>query len=137
MSVRPMLIFVAGMTLVAAACGSGPSPDAEARNQVPSTTTTTEPPPEGVVVVKIANAAFRPSNLTLDLTKEWIVKWTNQDDRTYVIESRTRDEFTSPEIPPGGEWEFDFRELEEGLHRYRMFVGNQRVPGLIDTRPEQ
>lgn len=134
---RRSLIAVLALTVLAAACSSGPSAEAEARNQVPSTTTTTEPPPEGVVVVRIANGAFRPSNLTLDLSKEWIVVWENEDDRPYVIESRARDVFTSPEIPPGGEWEFDFRSLDEAIHRYHMFVGNQRVPGQVDTRPEQ
>jgi hypothetical protein len=31
----------------------------------------------------------------------------------------------------------DFSELEPNIYRYFSFLGNNRVPGSIDTRPEQ
>jgi len=29
----------------------------------------------------------------------------------------------------------DFREFPPALYRYNTFLGNQRIPGLVDTRP--
>lgn len=135
---RRLIGMIIVLAVAAAGCGSGPSPEARARNEAPSTTTTTEPPPEGVVVVVIENGKFTPSNLALDLEVEWIVRWENQDPpREYQIISRDRGLFESPVILPGEAWEFDFSGLEPDLYRYNTFIGNQRIPGLVDTRPER
>lgn len=135
---RPAAAWWSGLAvlaLLAAACGSGPSPEALGRNLLPSTTTTTEPPPEGVVVVVISNGRFAPSNLNLDLDRLWIVRWENQDPpREYQIESRDG-VFESPVLGPGESFEVDFSELPQGLYRYHTWLGNQRIPGLVDTRP--
>lgn len=144
------IALAAMLGLVAAACGSGPSASALERNQQPSTTTTTEPPPEGVVVVSIENGRFSPSNLEIDLSEFWIVEWQHNDtpvtlqdgtveEREYQIISRDRNEdrsfvFESPILMFGEVWQFDFSELEEGLYRYNTFLGQQRIPGLVDTR---
>ena len=140
---RKLVALAAVLGLVLVSCASGPSPEARERNQQPSTTTTTEPPPEGVTVVAIRNASFRPSNLTIDLAEFQIVRWENEDvDREYMITSRSRGDdgerlFESPVIPPGGSWELDFSTLEEDVHRYFTTLGAQTIPGLVDTRPAQ
>ena len=140
---RRLLALAAVLALTLAACASGPSPEALERAEAPSTTTTTEPPPEGVFIVAIRNASFRPSNLTLDLTEFQIVRWENEDtDREYMITSRARGDdgerlFESPVIGAGGSWELDFSQLEEAVHRYFTTLGAQTIPGLVDTRPEQ
>ncbi|MDX1690114.1 MAG: hypothetical protein R3290_03720 [Acidimicrobiia bacterium] len=141
-----LAIGVIVSTILLAACGSGPSQEALDRNQVPTTTTTTEPPPEGIFVVVIENGKFTPSNLEFQLDEFWIVRWENQDPpREYVIQER-RGGFESPTIVPGEAWELDLRTLDdpttddneaEALIRYHTFLGNQRIPGLIDTRPER
>jgi hypothetical protein len=129
------LVTSAG-ALVLAACGSGPSPEALARNEPPPTSTTTTLPPQGVVIVTIKNGKFSPALLKLDLEKEWIVRWVNEDPpREYVLEAR--DLFTSPTLAPGDVFEFDFSTVEPAIHRYYTFIGNQRVPGSVDTRPER
>lgn len=129
---------LAAFGLLVAACSSGPSPEALGRNLLPSTTTTTEPPPEGVVVVVITNGRFAPSNLSLDLNRLWIVRWENQDPpREYQIVSRDEGVFESPLLAPGDSFEVDFSELPTGLYRYHTFLGNQRIPGLVDTRPSR
>lgn len=150
---RRFIAVLAAFGLVLAACGSGPSPEALERDVAPSTTTTTEPPPEGVVVVRIENGRFAPSNLEIDLDETWIVKWehldapiTNQDgsvvERIYQIISRDRDEngdflFESPELEFGDVYEVDFSQYEPDLYRYNTFLGMQRIPGLVDTRPSR
>ncbi len=136
---RQTAIAIAVTTVVAssvlAACASGPSPEVAARNALPSTTTTTEPPPEGVFLIDISNGRFAPSNLTLDLNQEWIVEWQNNDPpREYQIQS-SDGLFESPLLTPGDTWQFDFSTLEPGLYRYFTFLGLQRIPGLVDTRP--
>lgn len=129
------LIIAAVFALVASACASGPSSD---DLNAPTTTTTTEPPPEGVVVVTINNGAFRPSNLDVDLNETPIVRWLHEDtaEREYVIEARNG-EFKSEPMNPGDSFEFDFSTLEPGIYRYFSFLGLTRVPGTVDTRPEQ
>jgi hypothetical protein len=133
--------LIALVALAVAACGSGPSGAALERNQAPSTTTTTEPPPEGITVVLIENGKFTPSNLEIALEEIWIVKWENQDPpREYQIISRDRNDdgdslFESPVLAPGDSWEFDFSTLEPDIYRYNTYIGNQRIPGLVDTRP--
>lgn len=129
------LIAVAVMALAAASCASGPSsPDLP----IATTTTTTEPPPEGVVLVTIANGSFRPSNLDVDLEEASIVRWVHTDtaEREYIIESRNG-EFESPPLNTGDTFEVDMADFEPGIYRYFSFLGNTRVPGTIDTRPEQ
>lgn len=150
---RRMIAVLAVLGLVLAACGSGPSPEALERNVAPSTTTTTEPPPEGVIIVRIENGRFAPSNLEIDLDETWLVEWhhqdapiTNQDgttvERVYQIIARDRDEngdfiFESPELAFGDVFQVDFREFEPALYRYNTFLGMQRIPGLVDTRPSR
>jgi hypothetical protein len=134
------------MSFVVAACGSGPSPEALERNERPSTTTTTEPPPEGVYTIVIENGKFTPANNRFSIDDFWIVRFENQDPpREHVVETR-RGEFESPVLQPGDSWEFDLLTLDdpeteeneaEDLIRYQMFIGQQRVPGIIDTRPER
>ena len=91
---------------------SGPSDATVESAKQPAVTTTTEPPPEGIAVVHIDNGVFRPANLSLDLEEEWIVRWINDD-------------------------EFDYSTLEPAIHRYGAFIGFNRIPGSVDTRPEQ
>lgn len=150
---RRLIAVLAVLGLVLAACGSGPSPEALERNVAPSTTTTTEPPPEGVIIVRIENGRFAPSNLEIDLDETWLVEWhhqdapiTNQDgttvERIYQIIARDRDEngdfiFESPELAFGDVFQVDFREFEPALYRYNTFLGMQRIPGLVDTRPSR
>jgi hypothetical protein len=122
------------LTLGLAACSSGPSYEALVRNQPPPTTTTTTLPPPGVVLVTIDNGKFTPAVLTIDLTQQWIVRWVNDDPpREYVL--TCRDVFESPLLQPGDSFEFDFSTLEPAIYRYYTFIGNQRVPGMVDTRP--
>ncbi len=139
---RRIVVLALGAMLVSSACASGPAPEVLAAGRTPSTTTTTLPPPEGVTVVRIANASFRPSNLTLDIDREWIVEWRNEDDREYQIISRDRNDegeriFESPMLVEGDTWQVDFRDLEPAVYRYFMTLGAQSIPGLVDTRPEQ
>ena len=126
------------MALVLGACGSGPSDSALASGRTPVSTTTTEPPPVGIIVVSITNGSFRPSNLKVDLTEEWIVEWRHEDvaEREYTIEARNG-EFESALLTPGDTFQVDFSEFEPGIYRYFSFLGNTRVPGSVDTRPDQ
>lgn len=131
-----LALLLPACALVLAACSSGPSYDALARNEPPPTTTTTTLPPAGVVVVTIKNGKFSPALLKLDLEEAWIVRWVNEDPpREYVLEAR--DMFTSPTLAPGDAFEFDFSTVEPAIHRYYTFIGNQRIPGSVDTRPER
>ncbi len=129
------LLVAAVFALVATACASGPSSE---NLRPPTTTTTTEPPPEGVVIVSINNGAFRPSNLDVDIDETPIVRWVHEDtaDREYVVEARNG-EFQSPPLNTGDTFEFDFSTLEPAIYRYFSFLGLTRVPGTVDTRPEQ
>lgn len=145
------LMIVAGLVL--AGCASGPSPEAIARNEAPSTTTTTEPPPEGVVYVIINNGRFSPSNLSLQLADQWIVQWQHNDapialadgtttTREYQIISRDKKDdgtplFESPVMQYGDTFEVDFSAFPEDVYRYNTFLGAQRIPGLVDTRPSR
>ena len=138
-----LLALAAVLALAVTSCTSGPSPAALERAEAPATTTTTEPPPEGITLVAIRNASFRPANLTIDLAEFQIVRWENEDaDREYVITSRNRGDdgerlFESPVLANGDTWELDFTTLEEAVHRYFTTLGAQTIPGLVDTRPEQ
>lgn len=150
---RRYIALLAVMGILLAACGSGPSPEARDRNVAPSTTTTTEPPAEGVVVVRIENGRFAPSNLEIDIDNIWIVEWRHLDapinnvdgtvtERTYQIISRDRDDdgeflFESPELSFGDTYQVDFSGFEPDLYRYNTFLGMQRIPGLVDTRPSR
>lgn len=139
---RRSLIAIVGLMVAVVACGSGPSPEAIERNVRPSTTTTTEPPPEGVTIVVVVDGRFEPSILQFTLEEFWIVEFENRDDIEYQIASQARNEngellFESPLLAPGDIWQLDLREYEPGLYRYVTFVGNQRIPGLINTNPER
>ncbi len=133
-----LVIGLLAIALVAVACSSGPTEEVLAAARVPQTTTTTEAPPEGVIVVRINNGAFRPSNLDVDLTQAWIVEWRHEDtaDREYVISARNG-EFESPPLNTGDVFQVDFSGMEPDIYRYFAFLGNTRVPGTVDTRPDQ
>ena len=138
------VVVVGGLALIGASTSSGPSDDATVASEAPPTTTTTEPPPAGVTVVTLKGGAFRPSIINIDLTTAPIVQWRHEDRPTftYVIESRETDDngdplFISPELNNGDVFEFDFSTLPEDIHRYFSFLGLQRIPGTVDTRPDQ
>lgn len=132
-----LVAIVFAVLLVAGAwASSSPSDETLANAKPPTTTTTTEPPPEGVAVVRLSNGVFRPANLDVDLSVVQIVQWLNEDDREYVIRS-TDGEFESPPLAQGETFEFDFSALPPGIHRYNALVGFQRIPGSVDTRPNQ
>ncbi len=135
---RRLAIWIGAIALVASACGSGPSDAALAQNRTPQTTTTTEPPPEGVVIVRITNGSFRPSNLKINCDVNSIVEFRHEDsdEREYVLEARGG-EFMSPPLNTGDTFQFEVCELEPGIFRYFSFLGNTRIPGSIDSRPSQ
>ena len=134
---RLATLFVA-TAVVLVACGSGPSAEVVAADRRPATTTTTEPPPEGVVFVRINNGAFRPSNLEIDPAVTPVVRWVHEDtpERLYELVARG-DEFMSPLLGPGDVFEVDFSEFDPGIYRYFAFLGRNRIPGTVDTRPNQ
>jgi hypothetical protein len=124
------VLFVAGL-----AVASSPSADVTEAARLPTTTTTTEPPPEGVFVMKIDNGSFRPLNVLLDLNEAWVVKWVNDDPREYLLADKGG--LFETTLAEGEEFEFDYSTLEPGIYRVFATVGFQRIPGTIDTRPEQ
>ncbi|MGI9642015.1 MAG: hypothetical protein ACR2N9_04445 [Acidimicrobiia bacterium] len=134
------IVLVVAVFVVLLAVGtvitSGPSSATQESARPPTTTTTTEPPPEGVVVVKLSNGVFRPSNLAIDLDEIQVVQWINEDDREYIIVG-SGDTFESPPLNEGDTFEFDFSTLDPAIHRYNAVIGFQRIPGSVDTRPEQ
>lgn len=133
---RRIMVMALTSALLAAACGSGPSEAALLRDEQPATTTTTEAPPEGIVIVSIDNGRFSPANLDIDLNEFWIVRWENNDPpREYQIISRDAGLFESPVLVPGDTFEVDFSALPEDIYRYNTFLGQQRIPGLVDSRP--
>ena len=129
------VVFVV-LLIVGSLLESGPSAEAVAADRRPATTTTTEPPPEGVVIVKISNGVFRPANLKLDVNEIQVVQWHNEDDVEYVIIG-SGGIFESPPLNQGDSFEFDFSTLPPGIHRYNAVIGFQRLPGSVDTRPDQ
>lgn len=126
------VLFVIGLVVIE----SGPSEATVEAGRVPTTTTTTEPPPEGTVIVRLNNAVFRPANLAMDLDEAQIVEWVIEDDAEYIIRSSTG-LFESPPLGLGDTFQFDFSTVEEAIHRYAALIGFQRIPGSVDTRPEQ
>ena len=128
-------VVVGVVLLVGAIAESGPSEDVVANSVAPTTTSTTEPAPEGVFIVRLVNGSFRPSNLKIDLDEYQIVRWINEDDREY--EMRSRGDGFEATVPPGGQFEFDYSTLPPGIYRYSASVGLQRLPGTVDTRPNQ
>ena len=137
-----IVLVAVAFGLIVAACGSGPSEEVLASGKRARVTTTTEAPPEGVVVVSIVDGAFRPSNVKIDVTVTPIVEWRHEDsvEREYVIEARARDgevPFMSDTLVQGDTFQVDFSELELDIYRYGATIGLTRVPGTIDTRPEQ
>jgi plastocyanin len=135
-SVVLVAVIFAVLLAVGTLITSGPSEATEEAGRIPTTTTTTEPPPEGVVIVRLDNGAFRPANLSLDLAVTQTVRWINEDTREYVIVG-TGGTFESPPLAQGDTFEFDFSTLDPGIYRYNAVVGFQRIPGSVDTRPEQ
>lgn len=132
------VMVTAIIALLLGACSSGPSDAALEAGKVPVSTTTTEAPEEGIAVIIIEGGRFRPSNLKMDLDETWIVEWRHQDvaEREYTLEARNG-EFTSPVLGPGDVFEVDFSQFEPGIYRYFSFLGNNRIPGSVDTRPDQ
>jgi hypothetical protein len=133
------VLFVLAVAIVLVLAGfavqSSPSDAVTEAASPPTSTTTTEPAPEGVMVVRISNGSFRPSNVHLDLDEMWIVKWVNEDPREYILADK--DERFETTLVEGDEFEFDYSTLEPGIYRVDATVGLQRIPGTIDTRPEQ
>lgn len=138
MRIRWVMLTVI-VALLLGACASGPSDTAIAADRAPTTTTTTEPPPPGVIVVVIEGGRFRPSNLKVDLNEATIVEWRHEDsaEREYMIESSGGDFESSGPLNNGDVFQVDFGELGEGIFRYFSFLGNNRIPGSVDTRPDQ
>ncbi len=138
-SIIKSAILVGGIAVVLVLVGlafqSAPSDAVAEKATPPTSTTTTEPPPEGVIIVRIDNGSFRPSNVKLDLNEVWIVKWVNEDPRDYVLADK--DDRFETLLKPGDEFEFDYSTLEPGIYRVNATVGFQRIPGTIDTRPDQ
>lgn len=132
------LTTIAIIAVLFSACSSGPSESALEAGKTPVSTTTTEAPAEGIVVVLIEGGRFRPSNLKVDLDEFQVVEWRHEDsaEREYVLEERN-DVFTSGPLNTGDVFSVDFSELEPGIYRYYSFLGNNRIPGSIDTRPDQ
>jgi hypothetical protein len=115
---------------------SSPSADVIEADRQPTTTTTTEPPPPGVAFVVISNGSFQPSILELDLTDIHIVQWTNEDAIEYEFSSA--DDLWEPfTLAEGDQFEFDFSTVEPAIHRQKASIGFNRIPGSVDTRPEQ
>lgn len=134
------IFLVAGVFVVLLVIGtvitSEPSEATQEAGRVPTTTTTTEPPPEGTVKVRLNNGVFRPANLRIDLTEVQIVEWVIEDDREYIIRSSTG-LFESELLGEGDTFQFDFSTVEPAIHRYNALIGFQRIPGSVDSRPEQ
>ena len=130
-----VVVAFAAVLIAGSVMASGPSEETIAAGRVPTTTTTTEPPPEGVVIVRLSNGTFRPSNLRVNLDEIQIVQWINEDPREYII--RAAGMFESEPLAQGDTFEFDYSTVEPAIHRYEALIGFQRIPGSVDTRPEQ
>ena len=71
-----------------------------------------------------------------------IVEWFNTDDRVFVIEA-SDGAFTSRPLNMGDSFQFDYSSLPTASHRYKAILetdslfGGVRIPGLVNTRPEQ
>jgi hypothetical protein len=131
-----LVVGIAAVFLLAGlASGSSPSDDVAEAARLPTSTTTTEPPLEGVFIIRISNGSFRPSNVLLDLDEVWNVKWVNDDPREYVLADM--DDRFETTLAEGAEFEFDYSTLEPGIYRVSATVGRNKIPGTIDTRPEQ
>ena len=131
-----VVVVFAVLVAIGSVLSSSPSEATVEAGRVPTTTTTTEPPPEGVVIVRLNNGVFRPANLAIDLEVTQTVQWINEDPREYIIVG-SGGTFESPPLNQGDTFEFDFSTLEPGIHRYNALIGFQRIPGSVDTRPEQ
>ena len=115
---------------------SAPSASVIEADRQPTTTTTTEPPPPGVAFVVISNGSFQPSILELDLTDIHIVQWTNEDALEYEFSSAD-DLWETFTLSEGDQFEFDFSTVEPAIYRQKASIGFNRIPGSVDTRPEQ
>lgn len=133
-------LFVAVVFALIAVVGtiqtSAPSEAVVESGRQPTTTTTTEPPPEGVAFVTISNGVFSPASLAMDLTKIQTVLWTNEDKFEYLLTS-SEDAWEPVVMNQGDTFEFDFSTLPPAIHRYNATLGFNRIPGSVDTRPDQ
>lgn len=134
-SVAFIVVVFAALVAFGSLRTSGPSEATIEADRQPAATTTTEAPPEGIAIVRIDNGVFRPANLELDLDTAWIVRWVNDDAVEYVLEG-IEGEF-NVNLAPGDTFEFDYSTLDPDIHRYRAFIGFNRIPGSVDTRPQQ
>jgi hypothetical protein len=84
----------------------------------------------------ISNRSFSPNILAMDLNEVQIVEWTNEDPLEYTLTSST--EASEPvTLNKGDQFEFDFSTLEVGIHRLHASIGFNKIPGSVDTRPNQ
>jgi len=131
-----LIIGIAAVVVIGGLLYQSAPSDAVAEKAIaPTTTTTTEPPTEGSLVVRISNGSFRPSNVKLDLDEVWIVRWVNEDPVEYLMADKSG--LFETTIPEGGEFEFDYSTVEPGIYRVFATIGFQRIPGTIDSRPQQ
>ena len=86
--------------------------------------------------MRLSNGVFRPANLKLNTAEIQIVQWVNEDPREYVLVS-SEGAFESQPLGQGDTFEFDYSTLDPGIHRYNALIGAQRIPGSVDTRPDQ
>ena len=138
-----ILSGLVAMAMVAVSCASGPSTAALERDRKIATTTTTEAPPPDTAVIKIVNGAFAPAILEIDLDVTPIVEWRHEDtgntavsDPIYII-ATTSGDFQSEELSFGDTFSVNFGELPPDIYRYFALIGFNRLPGTIDTRPNQ
>jgi hypothetical protein len=124
------------LILVGSTITSAPADNVVEADRQPTTTTTTEPPPPGVTFIVIANGSFSPSILAMDLNEVQIVEWTNEDPLEYILSSST-EEWEPVTLNKGDQFEFDFSTLEVGIHRFHASIGFNKIPGSVDTRPDQ
>ena len=135
-SVIFVVAFFGLLVVVGTINTSAPSADVIKADRQPTTTTTTEPPPPGAAFVVISNGSFKPSILELDLTEIHLVQWTNEDPIDYVLTSAD-DLWEEVPLTQGDQFEFDFSSVEPAIYRMHASIGFNRIPGSVDTRPDQ
>ena len=86
-----------------------------------------------MVVRPLDTLSGRPMNDSLGF-----VTVTKVDDNTIQVRIPPKAEWEpSPLLTPGDTFQVDFSGLETAIYRYYSFLGNNRIPGSIDTRPQQ
>jgi hypothetical protein len=64
------------------------------------------------------------------------VQWTNEDELEYEFTSA--DDLWEPvTLGEGDQFEFDFSTVEPAIYRQKATIGFNRIPGSVDTRPDQ